>query len=251
MQERLQKIISAAGIASRRRAETLILQGLVSINGRLVTELGSKADPEHDMVRVGGKLVRPPGSRAYILLQKPVGYVSTLSDPEGRPTIAGLLRESGFRERVYPVGRLDFNSSGLLLMTNDGEVANFLMSRATALRRTYHVKLDGIPDPAGLKRLESGIVLDGRKTAPAQIRALGERSQREKPWYEITLVEGRYHQVKRMFERIGQQVVKLTRVRIGFLTGAGLPPGGWRHLTPSEVRRLKTWQPREARNGQK
>jgi 23S rRNA pseudouridine2605 synthase len=243
MQERLQKIISAAGITSRRNAEAMILQGLVSVNGRTVTELGSKADAEHDKIRVGGKLLGAPGRRAYLLLHKPVGYVSTLSDPQGRPTIATLLRESGFRERLYPVGRLDFNSSGLLLMTNDGEFANLLMSRKTAVPRTYHAKLEGSPEKHDLQKLEVGIVLDGQKTAPASVRSLGERPHGQKPWYEITLVEGRYHQVRRMFERIGQPVVKLKRVRIAFLTDAGLDPGQWRHLTPAEVHRLKTWKP--------
>jgi 23S rRNA pseudouridine2605 synthase len=243
MNERLQKIISAAGIASRRNAEAMIVQGLVSVNGRTVTELGSKADVRHDKIRVGGKLLGAPGNRAYILLHKPVGYVSTLSDPEGRPTIAELLRESGFKERVYPVGRLDYNSSGLVLMTNDGELANLLMSRDTAVPRTYHVKLEGIPEERDLKKLEAGIVLDGRRTAPARVRSLGERSHRQKPWYEITLVEGRYHQVRRMFERVGQNVVKLKRVRIAFLTDSGLAPGQWRDLTKGEVRRLRASKP--------
>jgi 23S rRNA pseudouridine2605 synthase len=242
MQERLQKIISAAGIASRRAAEAMILEGRVSVNGRPVTELGSKADVECDKIRVGGQLLRPPGRRSYLLLNKPVGYVSTLSDPQGRPTIAGLLRQGGFKERVYPVGRLDYNSSGLLLMTSDGDLANLLMTRNSAVPRTYHVKLEGVPEERNLKKLESGIVLDGRKTAPARVRRLGERSRREKPWYQITLVEGRYHQVRRMFERIGHSVVKLKRVRIAFLTDAGLAAGQWRHLTEAEVRRLKNWR---------
>jgi 23S rRNA pseudouridine2605 synthase len=243
MQERLQKIISAAGVASRRTAETMILQGLVSVNGRPVTVLGSKADVERDKIRVSGQLLHAPGRRVYVLLNKPVGYVSTLSDPQGRPTIADLLRQGGFKERVYPVGRLDYNSSGLLLMTSDGDLANLLMSRKSAVPRTYHVKLEGSPEERDLKVLELGIVLDGRKTAPAQVRRLGERSHREKPWYEITLVEGRYHQVRRMFERIGQPVVKLKRVRIAFLTDSGLAPGQWRHLTEAELRRLKSWRP--------
>jgi 23S rRNA pseudouridine2605 synthase len=243
MQERLQKIISAAGIASRRSAETMIRQGLVSVNGRSVTELGSKADVERDKIRVGGKLLHAPGRRAYVLLHKPVGYVSTLRDPQGRPTVAELLRDSGFKERVYPVGRLDYHSSGLLLMTNDGDLANLLMSREAAVPRTYQVKIEGSPESRDLKKLESGIVLDGRKTAPAQVRRLDQASDRRKPWYEITLVEGRYHQVRRMFERIGQPVVKLKRIRIAFLTDSRLAPGQWRHLAQAEVRRLKNWKP--------
>ena len=234
MQERLQKIIARAGVTSRRKAEELIVRGLVSVNGRAVTELGSKADPERDHIKVSGKLLTRSPSRVYLLLNKPTGYVSTLRDPEGRPTVVSLLR--GVRERVYPVGRLDYHSSGLLLLTNDGELANLLMSRASAIPRTYHVKLEGHPEQGGLEKLRRGIVLDGQPTAPARIQALADR---DKPWYEVTLVEGRYHQVRRMFERIGQEVLKLKRVRIAFLTDQGLAPGQFRHLTPAEVRRLK------------
>ncbi len=238
MHERLQKIISAAGIASRRRAEELIVTGRVTVNGRAITKLGSKADPERDHIQVDGRVLRPPGRRLYFLLHKPVGYVSTLSDPQRRPTVVSLLR--GVKERVYPVGRLDFHSSGLLLLTNDGDLANFLMSRDSGVTRTYHAKLEGRPGLEDIARLEQGIVLDGRRTAPCRIRLLADR---DKPWYEMTLVEGRYHQVRRMFERVGQPVVKLKRVRIGFLTDQGLAPGQFRLLTPAEVARLKNWKP--------
>ena len=237
MQERLQKIISAAGITSRRKAEQLILEGRVSVNGAVVTELGTKADPTRDHIRVDGKLIRLPSRHFYFLLNKPVGYVSTVRDPEGRPTVISLLK--GVKERVYPVGRLDYHSSGLLILTNDGELANHLMARASAIPRTYHVKLEGSPAPADLAKLEQGVVLDGQRTAPAKIRRIAEQ---EKPWYEITLVEGRYHQVRRMFERIGRPVVKLKRVRIAFLTDDGLPSARFRSLTPAEVKRLKDWK---------
>lgn len=237
MEERLQKIIAAAGVASRRKAEELIVQGRVTVNGRAVTELGSKADPARDHIRVDGKLLRRPGRPVYLLLNKPPGYVSTVSDPQRRPTVISLLR--GVTERVYPVGRLDYHSYGLILLTNDGELANFLMSPASKIPRTYHVKLEGRPGPAELSRLEEGIVLDGRRTAPASIRQTVER---EKPWYEITLIEGRYHQVRRMFERIGHPVIKLKRVRIAFLTDRNLAPGAFRHLSPGEVERLKNWK---------
>ncbi len=236
MQERLQKIIAAAGVTSRRKAEELILQGRVAVNGKTVTQLGSKADSAHDRIKVDGKLLRPVTGHVYLLLNKPVGYVSTLKDPEGRPTVISLLR--GVKERVYPVGRLDYYSSGLLLLTNDGDLANFLMSRASQVPRTYHVKLQGAPEPEAIAKLEAGIVLDGRRTAPARIRPLAER---DKPWYEITLVEGRYHQVRRMFERIGQPVVKLKRVRIAFLTDGDLDLGQFRALSPAEVHRLRDW----------
>jgi 23S rRNA pseudouridine2605 synthase len=261
MSERLQKIIAAAGIASRRKAEELIVQGRVTVNGRVVSELGSKADPTRDHIRVNGKRVQVPQRRIYLLLNKPVGYVSTVRDPQGRPTVMSLLR--GIKERVYPVGRLDYHSSGLLILTNDGELANALMSRRSAIPRTYHVKLEGHPAPEDLRRLEQGIPLDGRRTAPARLRALagpprgtlavpGRAARRPqpvvashrppKPWYELTLVEGRYHQVRRMFERIGQRVIKLKRVRIAFLTDQGLKPGQYRALTPAEVERLRTWR---------
>ncbi len=234
MQERLQKIIATAGIASRRKAEELILQGRVTVNGSVVARLGSKADPERDHIRVDGKPVRPQGQRLTLLLNKPVGYISTVKDPQNRPTVVSLL--GGIKERVYPVGRLDYNSAGLLLMTNDGELAHHLMARASEIPRTYHVKLEGHPEPEDLKKLEEGIVLDGRRTAPARVRLVAER---DRPWFEITLTEGRYHQVRRVFERIGQAVIKLKRVRIAFLTDQGLAPGQFRHLTPAEVSRLK------------
>lgn len=244
MQERLQKIIAAAGLASRRKAEDLIVEGRVTVNGQVITQLGSKADATRDHIRVDGKLLRPPGRHVYLLLNKPPGYVSTVSDPQHRPTVLSLLR--GIKERVYPVGRLDYHSSGLILLTNDGELANFLMSRASAVPRTYHVKLEGRPDLRELEKLEQGIVLDGRRTVPARIRLLAER---DKPWYEITLTEGRYHQVRRMFERVGQGVIKLKRVRLAFLSDEGLAPGRFRYLTPEEVARLKNWKepvPRKA-----
>lgn len=238
MRERLQKIIAAAGVASRRKAEELILQGRVTVNDRVITQMGSKVDPGSDRIRVDGQLLpRRSGRRVYLLLHKPTGYISTLRDPQHRPTVVSLLR--GIKERVYPVGRLDYHSAGLMLLTNDGDLANWLMSRASAVPRTYLAKIDGHPDPKDLTRLQQGIVLDGRRTAPCQIRLVGDRN---KPWYEITLVEGRYHQVRRMFERIGHPVLKLKRVRIAFLTDQGLAPGQFRHLTPVEVDRLKHWK---------
>jgi len=237
VQERLQKIIAGAGVTSRRKAEELIVAGRVSVNGHMVTELGSKADLARDRIVVDGRPLTRKGRRLYLLLNKPPGYVSTVSDPEHRPTVISLVR--AVKERVYPVGRLDFHSSGLMLLTNDGELANFMMSPRSGVPRTYHVKLEGAPEDADLKKLQEGIALDGRRTAPCQIRPLATR---EKPWFEITLVEGRYHQVRRMFERIGQGVVKLKRVRIAFLTDRGLAQGQFRELSTSEVNRLKNWR---------
>lgn len=244
--ERLQKIISAAGITSRRKAEELIRQGRVSVNGQAVTELGSKADPARDRIQVDGRPLRRASKLLYLLVHKPAGYVSTVTDPQHRPTVVSLVRS--VKERVYPVGRLDYHSTGIMLLTNDGELANLLMSRASAVPRTYQVKLEGAPDRESLHQLERGIVLDGQRTAPAQIKTLGARTGRDKPWYEITLVEGRYHQVRRMFERIGQAVVKLKRVRIAFLTDEGLAPGQFRHLTPAEVQKLKNWSSKRSKS---
>ena len=240
MQQRLQKIIADAGITSRRKAEQIILEGRVSVNGKPVSKLGSKADVDRDQIRVDGRLLSRATEYVHVLVNKPVGYVSTVSDPQHRPTVVSLAR--GIKQRVYPVGRLDYHSSGLMILTNDGELANFLMARASAVPRSYHIKLEGQPDPADLEKLRTGISLDGRRTEPCQIRALGNEP---KPWYEITLVEGRYHQVRRMFERIGTGVVKLRRVRIAFLTDKGLAPGQMRHLTHAEVERLRNWK-REA-----
>lgn len=241
MQERLQKIIARSGLTSRRKAEELIAQGRVRVNGRVVAELGAQADAERDHIKVDGKLLAPPGPRVTLLLNKPVAVVSTVSDPEGRRTAVSFVR--GIPAHVYPVGRLDYHSSGLLLLTNDGELANFVMSRASAIPRTYHVKLGGRPGQEDLAKLERGIVLDGRPTAPARIRLLPALADRAKPWYEVTLTEGRYHQVRRMFERIGQPVVKLKRVRIAFLTDHGIALGRYRYLTAQEVNRLKHWKP--------
>jgi 23S rRNA pseudouridine2605 synthase len=237
MQQRLQKVIAEAGITSRRKAEQLIVQGRVSVNGQVVAELGSKADPVRDRILVDGRPLRLKTRRLYLLLNKPPGYVSTVSDPQHRPTVISLVRD--IKERVYPVGRLDYHSSGLMLLTNDGELANFLMSPRSGVARTYHVKLEGPVEASALAKLEAGIVLDGRRTAPCQIHPLASG---EKPWYEITLVEGRYHQVRRMFERIGQGVVKLKRVRIAFLTDQGLAPGRYRELRAAEVSRLRKWK---------
>jgi 23S rRNA pseudouridine2605 synthase len=237
--ERLQKIIAAAGIASRRKAEQLITGGLVSVNGQVVTELGSKADPEHDHIRVNGKLLHGPERHVYLLMNKPKGFVTTLRDPEGRPTVMDLLR--GVGARVYPVGRLDYASEGLLLLTNDGEFAHYLMKAASHVPKTYMVKVAGVPSAEGLARLRAGLFIaseGGRrvKTAPARVQLIREANN---PWYEITLIEGRNRQIRRMFEAIGHHVEKIKRVRYGPLE-LDVHPGKFRRLTPQEVTRLKS-----------
>ena len=237
--ERLQKIIAAAGIASRRKSEELISGGLVSVNGQIVRELGSKADPEKDHIRVNGKLLQGPERHVYILMNKPKGYVTTLRDPEGRPTVMDLLH--GVGARVYPVGRLDYASEGLLLLTNDGDFANFLMKAASHVPKTYMVKVAKTPSADGLGRLRAGLSIasdTGRrvKTAPAKVRLIKEA---DNPWYEVTLMEGRNRQIRRMFEEIGHHVEKIKRVRYGPLE-LDVHPGKFRRLTPQEVTRLKS-----------
>jgi len=234
MQERLQKIISRAGVTSRRKAEELIQQGQVTVNGRLVTELGSKADAGRDHIKVRGKLLAGShGERIYLVLNKPKGCVSTTSDPEGRRTVLDLVGRH--RSRVYPVGRLDFHSEGLLLLTNDGDFANHVLSAKSGIPKTYHVKINGRPTAGDLEKFRKGIRLDGRLTAPAKIRLL---KPGDNPWFEITLIEGRQNQIRRMFQSLGFLVEKLKRVRIGPLTLGPLPLGSFRELTPSEIARL-------------
>ena len=241
--ERLQKIISRAGIASRRKAEAMILEGRVSVNGIVERELGSKADEATAKILVDGKLIRAPRQGIYLVLNKPRGCVTTLSDPEGRPTVMDYLK--GIKERVYPVGRLDFHTEGLLLLTNDGEFANHVMAGAAGVPKMYHVKVAGRPEPASLDRLRQGIALEGRKTRPAEIRFLprdrGKQLGRESdnPWLEVVLREGRQNQVRRMFERIGNPVRKLKLVRIGPVELGSLPLGAHRPLTPEEIEGLR------------
>ncbi|HLK33461.1 MAG TPA: pseudouridine synthase [Terriglobales bacterium] len=237
--ERLQKIISAAGITSRRKAEQLIASGQVSVNGQVITELGSKADPEHDHIRVSGKLLRGPEHHVYLLLNKPKGFVTTAADPEGRPTVMDLLQ--GVSTRVYPVGRLDYASEGLLLLTNDGDLANNLTRASSHVPKTYLVKVSGQPSDESVSRLSSGVVLrePGKapvKTAPCKIRLVRDAPN---PWYEITLIEGRNRQIRRMFEEIGHHVEKIKRVRYGPLE-LDVAPGEYRRLLPAEVQKLQS-----------
>ncbi len=235
MQERLQKIIAGAGITSRRKAEKFILDGRVSVNERVVTELGTKADPARDRIRVDRQLLRrPSGPRLTLLLHKPRGHVSALTDRQHRPTLALFLR--GVRERVYPVGGLDYHSSGLLLLTNDGELTNSLMAQASTIPRTYRVKVKEPLKPEDLARLARGVVIEGKRISPSRVsRVAGE----DKPWYEVTVAEGQDHRIVRMFERVRQRVVKLKLVSIAFLTLRGLAPGQFRALTTAEVDRIK------------
>lgn len=232
-EERLQKIISAAGVASRRKAEQMIVEGRVTVNGKMITELGSKADPEHDHIKVDGRLLHQPKHNTYIALNKPRDVVTTLSDPQGRTTIVDLLR--GVKERVYPVGRLDYHSEGLLLLTNDGEFANRITSAATKIEKTYVVKVNGLLTPEQEAEFRKGVPVYGRLTAPAKLKLI---KHGDAPWYEVKLIEGRQNQIRIMFKHFGRLVEKLRRVRIGFLD-LDQEPGKWRHLTPREVAKFK------------
>lgn len=236
---RIQKILSAAGVASRRAAEELIRQGRVTVNGEVVRELGTRADPASDDVRVDARRVRSPARRRYLLLYKPRGYVTTRSDPHGRPTVMDLLE--GVREYVYPVGRLDYDSEGLLLLTNDGDLAARLTHPRHGIERVYEVRVRGVPDAHALERLSRGVALDGRRTAPAGVTLLatGRGERKDQAVVAITLREGRKRQVRQMCEAIGHPVVRLRRVRIGPITIGALKTGTFRELTPGELRKLK------------
>ncbi|HXI43798.1 MAG TPA: pseudouridine synthase [Bryobacteraceae bacterium] len=233
-EERLQKILSRAGAASRRKAEQLILEGRVAVNGAIVTEMGSKADLDRDHIRVDGKLLHGPKHLAYIALHKPNNCVTTVTDPEGRATVMDLLR--GVKERVYPVGRLDYHSEGLLLLTNDGELANAIMSAATHLAKTYLVKINGTLTAEQEQAFRDGLPIEGRRTAPAGLR-LAHRAAN--PWYEVRLFEGRKNQIRLMFKHLGRLVEKLKRVKIGPLDLGTLRPGAFRYLSQAEVEQLQ------------
>jgi 23S rRNA pseudouridine2605 synthase len=235
MLERLQKIISAAGVASRRAAEDIILEGRVRVNGKVVSELGSKADPGKDHIKVDGKLINPRHPQTYIMLNKPAGYITTMSDPEKRPTVQDFLK--GVRTRVYPVGRLDYNTEGMLLLTNDGDFAHLITHPSHELPKTYLVKVKGQLDDATLEKLAKGIYLDDGKTAPARVRKV--RREEANSWIEIAIYEGRKRQVRRMMDRVGHSVIRLKRVKIGPISLGDLPMGTYRHLTSDEVKTLQ------------
>jgi 23S rRNA pseudouridine2605 synthase len=238
-EERLQKIIAHAGVASRREAEAMIRSGRVTLNGRVVTELGTKANAERDHIKVDGKLISSAEEHRYILLYKPKEVMTTVEDPQGRRTVIDLVR--GIRERIYPVGRLDYHSEGLVLLTNDGELA-FKVSHPThGSVKTYHVKVRGVPEERMIDKLRRGITIEGKRTLPCEIERLkttGRTEDEGNSWFEVKLREGRTHQIRKMFQAVGHPVSKLRRVAIGPLSDPKLTPGVWRELTKQEVKQL-------------
>jgi len=241
--ERLQKIIAHAGFASRREAETMIREGRVTVNGQVVTELGSRADASRDHIKVDGKLITHAEPHRYILLYKPKEVMTTVEDPQGRRTVIDLVR--GIRERIYPVGRLDFHSEGLVLLTNDGELA-FKVSHPThGSVKTYHVKVRGVPEQRLIDKLQRGITIDNKRTLPCEIvrvKTTGRTDDEGNSWFEVKLREGRTQQIRKMFKAIGHPVSKLKRVAIGPIRDPKLTAGVWRELSKQEVKMLATLQ---------
>jgi 23S rRNA pseudouridine2605 synthase len=235
IQERLQKILAQAGIASRREAETIIVAGRVAVNGTVVPELGSKADPVKDRITLDGKPVHLEERKVYILLYKPVGYMTTLKDPQGRPIVTDLLKN--IKERVYPVGRLDYNTEGLLLLTNNGQWANVLSHPRHEVDKEYQVKIRGRADMEQIRKLAEGVELGDGRTAPARVRVIHESDKNS--WLSIIIHEGRYRQVRRMCEAVSLSVVRLKRVSYGPLDMGELKPGEYRLLTAKEVEQLR------------
>src|SRR5438105_9281017 len=238
MQQRLQKLIAAAGIASRRHGEELIAAGEVTVNGKIVSALGAKADPETDHIKVKGRLINPllqKHEHVYILLNKPKGYLSSMADPEGRPLVTDLIPSR--LGRLHPVGRLDFNTEGLLILTNDGEFTNVITSAKNQVPKIYRVKVQGVPSDKAIDRLRRGVrIAEGERAAPVEIRKV--RRSESNSWFEVVLHEGRNQQIRRMFDAIGHSVVKLARTQIGPIADERLRTGEWRMLTTVEVKKL-------------
>lgn len=236
MKERLQKILARIGIASRRKAEELILEGRVTING-WVAALGMKADPETDHIKVDGRLISRPEPRVYYILNKPEGVLTTLDDKEARPTIRELIK--GIRHRVFPVGRLDYHSEGLLMLTNDGELAFRLIHPSQKIPKTYIVKVRGIIADTAIDKLKTGVRLEDGLTAPASVKRIRMPKTEKNSWLEIIIHEGRKRQIRRMLEHVGHPVLKLKRIRIDGIGLGDLPAGKWRPISPLEIQKLK------------
>ena len=237
MEARLQKILSAAGVASRRASEQLILEGRVTVNGETIRELGTKADPEKDAIKVDGRRIKTDPAKRYIALYKPKGYVTTRKDPEGRRTVMDLIDDSQY---IYPVGRLDYDTEGLVLMTTDGDLAARLMHPRHEVDKEYEVIVLGAPDPRAIEKLKKGVYIEGGRTSPAHVH-VGSTVKGHKPTtlLMITIREGRNRQIRKMCSAVGLPVRDLRRIRMGPITLGRLKPGQWRDLTPPELKRLK------------
>jgi len=241
--ERIQKILARAGVASRREAERMLLEGRVTVNGSVVDALGSKADVGRDHIKVDGKKITRVEPQVTILLNKPRGVVSTVRDPQERPTVMDLLKNMKYR--VYPVGRLDFDAEGLLLLTNDGRLTYLLSHPKFEVPKTYWVKVAGVPDEAKLGRLMRGVMLEDGRAAAASCRIL--RKREKNCWVEIVVTEGRNHLVKRMFSAVGHTVLKLKRIQYGPIRLGTTPAGQFRYLTDEELKKLKAMKIRAER----
>jgi 23S rRNA pseudouridine2605 synthase len=235
MEERLQKIMSRCGISSRRKAEEMIMEGLVTVNGAPAT-IGMKADINRDHIKVKGKLINKIESMVYLMFNKPVKCLTSMSETEKRPMVTDYLKR--LKARVFPVGRLDFNSEGLLLLTNDGDFANAVLHPANKVPKTYLVKVDGMLDDKDIMKLENGIRLDDGMTAPAKVRRV-QKKTKANSWIEMTIYEGRKRQIRRMLERVKHPVIKLVRTRINGIELGSLKPGAYRFLTPDELKKLQ------------
>jgi 23S rRNA pseudouridine2605 synthase len=234
--ERLQKILAHAGVASRRKAEQMILDGRVQVNGEIVLELGKKVDPERDHITVDGERVRLE-NYVYYLFHKPLGVITSVSDPQGRKVVMDYFKK--IPQRIYPVGRLDYNTSGLLLLTNDGELSHQLMHPSFHVQKGYLATVEGVPDELKLERLRKGIMLNDGLTSPAQVEKVSVTESRQRSRIRLTIYEGRKRQVRRMFKAIGHPVIELHRETYAFLTLAGLNIGEYRKLTQAEIEQLK------------
>lgn len=237
MQERIQKFVSRAGVASRRKAEEMILEGRIKINGQIILEPGCKIDPAKDIVVVDGVKIKPVHKMEYVILYKPAGFVTTMHDPQGRPKVKDLIAD--IPVRLYPVGRLDFNTSGLLFMTNDGDMANHLLHPRYEVKKVYEVAVKGLINPLQIKSLRNGVIMKGdpRVTAPAKVVLKQNKDKISR--FQITIHEGRNRQIRRMCTAVGLKVAELKRIRYGCLTIRELEPGQYRKLTPFEIKRLK------------
>lgn len=235
MEERLQKYMARCGLASRRECEKIISQGKVTVNGKLILEMGKKINPSKDEIKVEGRLIVPETKKAYIILNKPVGYISTVSDPMGRPTILELIGDIGLR--IFPVGRLDFDSQGLIILTNDGDFTYYLTHPKHGIKKEYRVLVSGSPKNEDIESLKRGINIDDYFTNPAEIININKEDGGS--IFKVIINEGRNRQVRRMFDSIGHPVISLTRVSVGNITLGNLPLGSWRYLRQDEVDGIK------------